>query len=92
MIKVANMTSTNGNKIANQFIIEDGDKRIFQSYDSTIASIEYAPQSREVLIDPNYFDYSRTTMKYLKEFLGHGIVETRARLSREEYKFKNLNY
>ena len=36
-MKVENMTSNKGNKIANQFIIYDDDKVYFQSYDSTIA-------------------------------------------------------
>ena len=37
MVKVKNMTSSNGNKIANQFEIETDDAYYFQSYDSVIA-------------------------------------------------------
>ena len=38
-MKVSNMTSNSGNKIANQFIIEDDftNSIFFQSYDSMIA-------------------------------------------------------
>ena len=37
-MKVKNMTSTRGNKIANQFIItDDNNDMTFQSYDSAIA-------------------------------------------------------
>ena len=37
-MKVQNMTSNNGNKIANQFIIEDDFNTVnFQSYNSMIA-------------------------------------------------------
>ena len=35
-MKVSNMISNKGNKIANQFIITDGNKETFQSYNSTI--------------------------------------------------------
>ena len=34
--KVENMRSSNGNEVANQFIITDGSKRVFQSYGSVI--------------------------------------------------------
>ena len=40
-MKVENMTSNKGNKIANQFIIRDSTHRYFQSYDSTIVKIEW---------------------------------------------------
>lgn len=90
-MKVINFTSNAGNKVANQFVITDGSKRTFQSYSSIIATIDDGPQSREVILDPRYYDYSATTMKYLKIFLGHGIAETRRRLDREEYSFSNLN-
>ena len=40
-MRVRNMTSANGNKVANQFIINDGNKFTFQSYDSEIITIDY---------------------------------------------------
>jgi len=43
MIKVKNMTSDKGNTIANQFIIEDGNKKYFQSYNSIIVKKESVP-------------------------------------------------
>ena len=39
-MKVQNMTSNNGNKIANQFIIYDDDIWYFQSYKSIIVMKE----------------------------------------------------
>ena len=40
-MKTENMTSTNGNKVANQFIItDDNGNTFFQSYSSIIVKIE----------------------------------------------------
>jgi hypothetical protein len=39
-MKVQNMISKNGNRIANQFIVEENGIRYFQSYNSIIIKIE----------------------------------------------------
>ena len=65
----------------NQVVIEHEGKTIFQSYDSVIAIIGEGKISLS-----HHYDYSRTTMKYLKQFLGHGIKETRERIESGEYK------
>ena len=65
----------------NQVILSNGEYRLFQSYSSRIAKID---SDNKVSLSPHY-DYSRTTMKYLKQFLGHGIDETRKRLKSGEY-------
>lgn len=65
-MKVYNMTSNNtGREIANQFIIEDGAKTYFQSYQTIIAMKE----AGKTVIDTNAENYSRTTSKYLYQFL-----------------------
>lgn len=65
-MKVQNMISNNtGREIANQFIIEDGGKTYFQSYSTIIAMKE----AGKVIIDTNAENYSRTTSKYLYQFL-----------------------
>ena len=96
-MKVKNMTSAKGNKVANQFIITD--KRYdekenkwyttetFQSYDSTIAIVFC---TGGVLLDENTWDYSVTTGKYRNEFLGEGIAETRAKIKNGEYILTDL--
>ena len=73
----------------NQFCITDGDKRTFQSYNSIIAVVKKGV----VTLDPYYWDYSRTTLKHLKVFLGTSaskkiILE---RIASGEYKTRNLN-
>lgn len=65
-MKVYNMTSNStGREIANQFIIEDGGKVYFQSY-QTIIAVE---EAGKITIDTNAENYSRTTLKYLYQFL-----------------------
>ena len=62
---VQNMTSSNGNQVPNQFIIDDGNKTLFQSY-KTIVAIK---ENGKVILDSKALEYSNTTLKYLKLFL-----------------------
>ena len=59
------MCSNNGNKVSNQFIIDNGNKTIFQSYQTIVAIKE----NGKVTLDSNALEYSNTTLKYLKQFL-----------------------
>ena len=68
MIKVKNITNANGNKVANQFEIVDTDNStMFQSYNSLIAMVR--DSDSRVYLDEYYWDYSRTTMRHLYNFL-----------------------
>lgn len=53
--------------VKNQFVNESEDVVIFQSYDSIIAS--YDKKTRLLTLDAYYWDYSRTTSKYLYKFI-----------------------
>lgn len=67
MIKVRNMQSERtGRAIPNQFIIEDGNKTLFQSYESPIVEVD-----RDAFIITFYpdYNYSNTTRKYRNKFL-----------------------
>lgn len=86
-MRVENMTSSSGNTIANQFIIEDGSKRIFQSYNSIIAIND----GGEITLDERYWDYSVTTGRYRNQFLGENKKKTEAKIKAGEYKLANLN-
>lgn len=88
IMKVKNMTSNNGNKIANQFELWTDDARIFQSYNSTIVKIM---DTGTIYLDEYYWDYSVTTGKYRNQFLGEGIAETRKKIKSGEYILTNLN-
>ena len=91
-IKVKNMTSQRtGNDVANQFEIETPKYIIFQSYDSIIAKRDRI--HGKVTLDAFCWDYSRTTLKYLKDFLGVNISkkEIQSYIDQGLYKIKNLN-
>ena len=72
-MRIKNMTSAKGNKIANQFIIEDGNKVYFQSYNSMIACVDY---STHTITIGNDYNYSVTTGKYRNKFFNDlGLYE-----------------
>ena len=77
---VSNMISNSGNKVANQFVIA---RKFEGGVDGVIVET--------VTLDPEFYGYSKSTMKYLARFLGHGIAETRSRIKRGEYKLSSLN-
>ena len=87
-MKVRNMRSPRtGIEVANQFIIEYGGQTIFQSYDVIIAIKE----GRKIVLDKNYWDYSRTTSKYRNEFTGLTTEETKKAIKSGEIKLADLN-
>ena len=105
-MKVSNFTSNNGNKIANQFMIEifvhhgDADnlpmttvkETVFQSYDSVIARKTSDPCGDDfVELDRYYWDYSVTTGKYRNKFLGETKKETEKKIASGEYVLTDLN-
>jgi hypothetical protein len=87
-MKVENMTSARGNKVANQFLVTDdkGDE-YFQSYRSMIAK----KSQGKIYLDEYYWDYSTTTGKYRNDFLGEGIADTRKKIETGEYILMDLN-
>tara|TARA_R100000781_G_scaffold3464_1_gene4846 strand:+ start:3382 stop:3648 length:267 start_codon:yes stop_codon:yes gene_type:complete len=88
-MKVYNLESAKGNKIANQFEIYTDKGRYFQSYNSIIVFIN---KKGQVYLDEYYWDYSTTTGKYRNIFLrDSGIKETREKIKKGIYKLKNLN-
>lgn len=86
-MKVTNLRSSRGNKVPNQYSIETGNSIIFQSYDSIIAEV-----SRKIIyLDPVYYNYSKTTSKYLYMFLNMNKKEIQEGLRTGKIQFKNLN-
>ena len=86
-MRVENMTSTRGNKVANQFIINDEGAEYFQSYRSIIAK----KSQGKIYLDEYYWDYSTTTGKYRNQFLNEGIADTRKKIQSGEYILTDLN-
>ena len=92
-MKVSNMTSSNGNKIANQFVIIDGNLEYFQSYDSVVVKVDNSKGhfNQTVYLDERLWDYSRTTGRYRNQFLGETKAETQKKIDSGEYILTNLN-
>lgn len=63
-MKVENITNKQGKKVANQFIITDGNKVAFQSYDSLICEIE-----NNAITFTQKYNFSSTTAKHGNTFL-----------------------
>lgn len=53
----------------NQYVFGDNNKKSFQSYDSIIAVIEKVNSRKPKLTLGKNWDYSKTTTKYLYQFL-----------------------
>ena len=98
-IKAWNMTSNNGNVVPNQIIIEDKKRKevIFQSYGTTIAKKITNNNISNIVLDENYWDYSRTTLKYLTKFIfdfmhiATNTKEIRKHIKDGNIKLSNLN-
>lgn len=98
-MKVENMTSAQGNKVANQFIIRDKKEHqcgwttvYFQSYQSVVVKVENGNNgSRKVFLDRETWDYSKTTDKYRNIFLGETKAETQKKIDSGEYVLTDLN-
>ena len=86
-MKVSNLLSSSGNKVANQFVIENDNEIFFQSYKSIIANVK----NGKIFLDPVYYKYSKTTSKYLNRFLNMNSKEVQEGLKSGLIEFKNLN-
>jgi hypothetical protein len=91
-MKVENIESNRGNKIANQFVItDDQDNKYFQSYKSIIVKKGYENNKYGVYLDQKYWNYSNTTGKYRNIFLNETIKDTKAKIKSGEYILTDLN-
>ena len=86
--KVENMVSSNGNKVANQFVITSRDSTIFQSYD-TIIAVQYS--DGVLYLDREKWNYSKTTAKYRNLFTGMSTEQTKKAIKDGEIKLADLN-
>lgn len=87
---VQNMTSQNGNKIANQFIVTLPENvTVFQSYNTVIAQ----NRNGKIVLDSKALDYSATTTKYLKQFLktSDSKKQMQAKIKNGFYQVEDLN-
>jgi len=91
-MKVQNMTTANGNKALNQFIIRDGTRcEQFQSYETTIVEKTRIDGQLVVTLDVDSWDYGVTTGRYRNLYLGETKKETQKKIYSGEYRLANLN-
>ena len=90
-MKINNMTSSRGNKIANQFIIHTPEATYFQSYQSIIIKTTFEEGKRVVYLDEYYWNYSKTTSKYRNSFLGENSKIVEEKVKNGVYLLTNLN-
>ena len=91
-MKVQNIESNKGNKIANQFVItDDKQNEYFQSYNSMIVKKDYESDQVKIYLDQKYWNYSNTTGKYRNIFLNETIKDTRAKIKNGTYILTDLN-
>ena len=88
-MRVSNIINNRGNKVPNQFLINHGSIMVFQSYNSAIAKKE----NGVITLDPDYWDYSVTTLRYLKIFLNTTASKKviQERIDSGEYLTADLN-
>ena len=65
MVKISYLYTDGGNVAASQVVINVENDKFFQSYDTIIA----AKRDGVVTLDEKKWNYSRTTLKYLYQFL-----------------------
>ena len=88
-VKVYSMTSPRtGNAVPNQFEIQTDDGVYFQSYSSIIA---FKPLGGTYVLDETYWDYSRTTRKYLCQFLRMNKKEIISKIDSGDIILADLN-
>jgi hypothetical protein len=86
-MKIENLTSNKGNKVANQFIVKTETAVYFQSYESMIVKIE----ADKVYLDLKFWNYSKTTAKHRNQFLNETTKETEKKIKEGIYILTNLN-
>lgn len=92
-MKVKSMRSSRGNDVPNQFIISDDETGTewFQSYDSVIAKRYQDLTGIKTVLDEQYWNYSRTTSRYLAIFLCETGKDIKAKVKSGRYPLVNLN-
>lgn len=87
LVRVSNMYSASGNPVPNQFEIQVGDVRVFQSYSTTIARVD---ADGTVTLDPRHA-CSRTTIRYRNQFLGESSYTIENKIASGVYQIAFLS-
>ena len=93
--RVTQLINNNGNPVANHFVITNYEDdyslqtgiEYLQSYKSTVASKFYYNGRVSTVTLGRDWDYSRTTMKYVGQYLGLNTKEIRAKIKSGEFVY-----
>ena len=98
IVKPLNSPRT-GKPVVNQYVITDEATKsiVFQSYETVIAHLD--TETGAVVLDEHYWDYSITTLRYLKVFINEyvpcmhvtGKSDIEHKLSTKEIEFDYFN-
>lgn len=83
-IQVRNLRSNSGREVPNQFEIEFGGNRIFQSYKTVVA---VRTKNGNIYLDNNALNHSNTTTKYLANFLGFDTAKEMRKAIKESGRY-----
>jgi hypothetical protein len=89
-VKVHQLISRTGRAVPNQFIITTNTGECFQSYETIIGFRPYKDGAKTSL-DMSSWDYSRTTVKYLCQWLDITPAELRQAVKNNVFHLINLN-
>lgn len=85
------MLGRSGRAVPNQFIIDIDGWEYFQSYGVIICKRTRYDASIKNELDEKYYNYSKTTSKYLSKFLGESTKQIKERIKNGDYLLTNLN-
>lgn len=88
-MKIRNLVNRNNKLIANQIVIDNGNKTIFESHGKRIAMVDKS--TLNVTLDTKAFKYSNTTTYYLAQFLGYDSTK-KLKDNTSNFKYANLNF
>lgn len=88
-MKVSNLASNRtGRPVSNQFTIVDNGIQYFQSYNSIIVKIE----DNITYLDIDYYQYSKTTVKYRNIYLNLTSRQIDEKIKSGEFRLTSLNF
>lgn len=76
-----------GNRSQIHYVAYGADGKVLYSYGSPIAC---ETPGGDILLHPDYWNYSATTNYYRGQFLGEGVAATRKKIASGEYKMERF--
>ena len=87
VLNVSAIINNNGRPVANQYVITTDDATYFKSYDTLIAGYI----DGQLVLDKDYWDYSRTTSRHRNNFTGLSTLDTKRKIKNGSIKLVSLN-